>query len=486
MSPVSPTRYRCTSCGNLTRFDVVTTRRTAAFHHFSVAGDLSIEDEQVLDEAIESVTCRWCGPAGAVRALEVDEIADSGVIPDELIRGALEAALVVAIKDPLGAPKPLQPFLKFQKMPARAMPVVRKVLDTDEPFRTRVASVVTLDLLDPPAVLFLTRPESWEDDLERLAAEEAKADSDAREEKAEKSAQRKLRAAEVARTKAEDRAKDLGVELDRARAMLEQERVARRQAETTAHNVTWDVDNLRKQVRELEAAADSWAQERAELIRGAPTIADAAPPEPAAPLDLSGVVDALRDARRSLEESARAIEHALAAVPDTPSAAAAGDVLTEERRVRPSKHAVRPEPLPGGVLDDSDDAARHLIGLRHVVVVVDGYNVAKRAWPELPSLVDQRDRLVDRLVRLHASSRAEVWIVFDGTEAGAIAASKGQPVTLVFTEAGVSADDEILRLVPTVPRERPVVVASSDREVADGARRLGANVISAEQLLAVG
>ncbi len=80
MSAVSSTRYRCTSCGNLTRFDVVTTRRTAVYHHFSVAGDLSVEDEQVLDEAIESVTCRWCGPAGAVQILdadEADEIADS-------------------------------------------------------------------------------------------------------------------------------------------------------------------------------------------------------------------------------------------------------------------------------------------------------------------------------------------------------------------------------------------------------------------------
>ncbi|HTN81888.1 MAG TPA: hypothetical protein VMK16_19625 [Acidimicrobiales bacterium] len=60
-------RYRCTSCGNLTRFDVVTTRRTSAFHHYTVAGELSIEDEQVLDEAIESVTCRWCGPTGTVQ-----------------------------------------------------------------------------------------------------------------------------------------------------------------------------------------------------------------------------------------------------------------------------------------------------------------------------------------------------------------------------------------------------------------------------------
>ena len=107
------------------------------------------------------------------------------MIPNELIRDALEAALVVAIKDPVGAPKPLQPFLKFQKMPARAMPAVRKVLDTDDAFRERVASLVALGVLDQAGVLFLTRPEGWEADLERLASEGAQAEADAEAEKAE-------------------------------------------------------------------------------------------------------------------------------------------------------------------------------------------------------------------------------------------------------------------------------------------------------------
>lgn len=57
-------RYRCSACGNLTRFDVVATRRTRAFHHFSVGGELSVEDEAVLDERVEDVTCRWCGASG--------------------------------------------------------------------------------------------------------------------------------------------------------------------------------------------------------------------------------------------------------------------------------------------------------------------------------------------------------------------------------------------------------------------------------------
>jgi len=69
---VSAPRYRCRACGNLTRFDVTTARRTKAFHHYSVGGALAIEDTEVLDEQVESVVCRWCGPSATV-----DEISES-------------------------------------------------------------------------------------------------------------------------------------------------------------------------------------------------------------------------------------------------------------------------------------------------------------------------------------------------------------------------------------------------------------------------
>jgi hypothetical protein len=68
--PVATPRYRCASCGNLTRFDVVSTRRTRAFHHFTVGGDLVVEEEEVLADEVESVACRWCGPSGAVEVLD--------------------------------------------------------------------------------------------------------------------------------------------------------------------------------------------------------------------------------------------------------------------------------------------------------------------------------------------------------------------------------------------------------------------------------
>ena len=62
---MSTTRYRCGACGNVTRFDVVGTRRTRAFHHFSIGGELEIEEEEVLEERVEQVSCRWCGASGA-------------------------------------------------------------------------------------------------------------------------------------------------------------------------------------------------------------------------------------------------------------------------------------------------------------------------------------------------------------------------------------------------------------------------------------
>jgi hypothetical protein len=69
-----PTRYRCTACGNLTRFEVTMTRRTRAFHHYTIGGSLTVEDTEVLAEDVESVVCRWCGTAESVVQVDADEL----------------------------------------------------------------------------------------------------------------------------------------------------------------------------------------------------------------------------------------------------------------------------------------------------------------------------------------------------------------------------------------------------------------------------
>ena len=62
-------RYRCTACGNVTRFDVVERRRARRYYHFSLGGDLRVEEEDVLEAVVEEVVCRWCTSATAIEVV---------------------------------------------------------------------------------------------------------------------------------------------------------------------------------------------------------------------------------------------------------------------------------------------------------------------------------------------------------------------------------------------------------------------------------
>jgi hypothetical protein len=74
VAAVTALRYRCSSCGNLTRFDVITTSTVKAFHHYTVGGDLEVEDVETIAESVDSVSCRWCGHG---RNIEVVDAADA-------------------------------------------------------------------------------------------------------------------------------------------------------------------------------------------------------------------------------------------------------------------------------------------------------------------------------------------------------------------------------------------------------------------------
>jgi predicted RNA-binding protein with PIN domain len=74
-------------------------------------------------------------------------------------------------------------------------------------------------------------------------------------------------------------------------------------------------------------------------------------------------------------------------------------------------------------------------------------------------------------------------VVFDGAEK--INAMPGIPrgLRVLFSRKGQTADELIRALVRAEPPGRPVVVISSDREVADSVRRHGAYPLSADTLL---
>lgn len=64
--PDAATRWRCTACGNLTRFDVVRAVRAREFVHADLAGAQQVEEREVLSEVVERVTCRWCNGVDTV------------------------------------------------------------------------------------------------------------------------------------------------------------------------------------------------------------------------------------------------------------------------------------------------------------------------------------------------------------------------------------------------------------------------------------
>lgn len=64
--PTAETRWRCSQCGNLTRFDVVRSSRVKEFVHLDLAGEPTVEETEVLAETIDEVRCRWCGSAGTI------------------------------------------------------------------------------------------------------------------------------------------------------------------------------------------------------------------------------------------------------------------------------------------------------------------------------------------------------------------------------------------------------------------------------------
>ncbi len=67
--PGDSERWRCTGCGNLTRFDVTRTVRSRDYVHLDLSGDGDVEERTVLSETIESIRCRWCGATDSVEII---------------------------------------------------------------------------------------------------------------------------------------------------------------------------------------------------------------------------------------------------------------------------------------------------------------------------------------------------------------------------------------------------------------------------------
>ncbi|MGC5001549.1 NYN domain-containing protein [Streptomyces sp. NBC_00353] len=146
--------------------------------------------------------------------------------------------------------------------------------------------------------------------------------------------------------------------------------------------------------------------------------------------------------------------------------------------------AMSPKDIAARALSDTDPALLdQLLALPQAHLIVDGYNVTKTGYPQLP-LEKQRLRLLGGLAVLAAQSGAEMTCVFDGAELAApVLLAPPRGVRVLFSKPGVTADELIRQLARAEPPGRPVVVVSTDREVADGVAKAGARPVASVLLL---
>lgn len=166
--------------------------------------------------------------------------------------------------------------------------------------------------------------------------------------------------------------------------------------------------------------------------------------------------------------------------PEVPPAGRRGAGAAERSGQRRARTRARPY-LPPGVFEGSTEAHRHLVSVGEAQVLVDGYNLARTAWSGLEPQ-EERRRTVALLEEVGARSGAPVTVVFDGADA-TVAPVASRSVRVRFSATGRTADQAIANLLATLPASEPVMVVSSDREVADDARRQGAVALSSRDFL---
>lgn len=401
---------------------------------------------------------------------------------------------------PEDIPKSIRRFARFApaKRASLAATPLQRELETNPTFRQRVAEVLRnakkvdvagvqleastdTDPVAAAAIAYLYRGDDWRETIaaaqHHVQAEQKHHDEAAR-----------IQAAHQRAAHAEHERATLEREVEKLRAELTQAReeiaAVKRQHKETAKELR-EVSKRERKARDA-ASADKGRLKQADEAHRAETR------QLKSQLD-----DSLRDlerARRGAKEArelnesrtwllletisgaARGLRRELALDPveRPPADFIAGDVARQpEGQAQPQERALA-----------ADDPARldDLLALPHAHLIIDGYNVTLSGYAEL-TLEQQRSRLVRSLGGIAAQAGAEVTVVFDGADKvpGAVSGPRG--VRVLFSRKGQTADDVIKALVRNEPNGRPVVVISSDKEVALGTSRHGAYALPSAALL---
>ncbi len=396
------------------------------------------------------------------------------------LRSALEFALLMAnegqkLKPPMKFPAGLRPFMKQQRVPTASLPALRRVVEGDDDFRQRLGRGAVPELVDAVGMVWLQRPDGWQAQIDELVAnvDAAAAEADLATQLRRSEKRREAAASVAARAQAEVVAlaqsvgqRDLVIEGLRSDVVKLRDEIATMRTELI------DVRNELRHSRDREAAAVSRVAAAEVAMRDAQHAQHDA--EHVRDDVLSHRADEVADRSElgRLAATAEALAAQLAALSASTEVGAAR---------RPAER--RALSLPGGVLGSSATAAEFLLR-SGASVLIDGYNVAKLAWPKL-DLAGQRVVLLDVIENMARRFGSDITVVFDGADVIGATADGRRVVRVMYSPAGVTADDVIRDEVRRLPNTRPVVVVTSDQEIVRDVRAMGANTMFSDQLLSL-
>jgi predicted RNA-binding protein with PIN domain len=435
-------------------------------------------------------------------------------VPAPALPAAVRERVVALVADALGGvpldelPPSLRPVARFTpaKRARLAAGALAVAVEADVVLRQRVAVVAREALpelaaavedgrpppaappVDVAALTYLLRPDGWQD---ALAAASARVDADAAATAADLTAETVQRLTE-----------QLDALRAAGRAQAAEARRQLEQAQEQAAAAREEAGALRRRVRDL---GDRAATAERALAGSEQRAAPEPPPEPDPEAGevrrlrarLAEAESALTAARSATRTTGREQDVRLRLLLDAVVGAAAG--LRRELALPPAQQrpadavaeALGPPPdaaeVPRQGRGDDDPALLDaLLAVPAVHVLVDGYNVTKTGYGDLP-LEAQRSRLLAGLGALAARTGAETTVVFDGVDRTGPLAAPSRPaprgVRLLFSRTGETADDVLRDLVRAEPPGRPLVVVTSDRAVVDDVRADGARTVDSRALL---
>ena len=293
------------------------------------------------------------------------------------------------------------------------------------------------------------------------------------------------RSAKPGRKKAGPKVDDEGkleAEREKARRAKEEARKARDELHTARRESAARIAELEARIAELEQRVAVAERRSSQAERQARRAVEQVEREQRRVKTATEKIEKERDAAKKEARELRRELQALKAkpLPKPPPP------TSERKRSGGAPKKRRPLRVPKGRLEDAPETLRAWLERDDVVLVIDGYNVAKAdgGFEDL-QLESQRERLVDAVFTLVKMTDTETIVVFDAQRVpGRRAKKTKRPMQIEWSGPGEIADDYIVKKIENLP-QHPVILVTNDRELQERGRALSATIATSQQLLAL-